>query len=66
MEKLDKRRKNANWTIGDGMSRAVPPLDAALAVLMDIRDELQEQNVLLKKIAARTNRIPPRIRLNRS
>ena len=43
----DMRKKNSNWEIktnGDGMT---PTADARLAVLMDIRDELQTLNALL-------------------
>lgn len=38
---LDRRRRDVNWMIGDGVSTTVPIGGAQLAVLMDIRDELQ-------------------------
>lgn len=40
----DRRRKNVNWTIGNGVSNTVSHSDAALAVMMDIRDEIQKLN----------------------
>ena len=70
----DKRRAGINWTIGDGKSNLVSSSDAALAVLMDIRDELKVLNRLLHctnfqaipfkldAIRKGTNRIPPRKR----
>jgi hypothetical protein len=70
----DTRRKNANWVIGDGKSRTVSSEDAALSVLMDVRDELQTLNRLLhcpnflgvpavlRNVAMNTKRIPPRKR----
>lgn len=70
----DRRRKNINWLIGDGVNKTVGISDASLAVLMDIRDELQRLNTLLhctnflgmpatlRNIAMYTKRIPPRKR----
>jgi len=40
----DTRRRNLNWRIGEG---TVTGDQARLAVLMDIRDELQKLNRLL-------------------
>lgn len=37
----DTRRKNANWKLNVNDNGTVPHGDAELAVLMDIRDELQ-------------------------
>ena len=43
----DRRQKNANWIVAD-LEGAVPTWDhAQVAVLMDIRDELQDLNRLL-------------------
>lgn len=61
----DKRRKNAQWTVGDGNSVSVSGAEARLAVLLDIRDELQENNRLLDLVRKQTNRIPPRVRRRR-
>ncbi len=62
----DKRHKNGKWVIVDLGDGTVSPSDASLAVLMDLRDELQELNrhardhsVDLKKILAK---IPKRRR----
>ena len=37
----DTRHKNAKWTLNINSNGTVPHGDAQLAVLMDIRDELQ-------------------------
>lgn len=74
----DKRRAGVNWTVGDGKSNAVSGSDAALAVLMDIRDELKKLNLLLNcpnftaipfkldAIVKHTRRIPIRKRKPRA
>lgn len=41
---MDKRHKNSNWDIGVNSNNRVSFDGAQLAVLMDIRDELQEVN----------------------
>jgi hypothetical protein len=39
------RHKNAEWTVGDEHTGEVPTWErAGIAVLMDLRDELQEMN----------------------
>lgn len=43
----DKRKKNANWNLNVNDDGSVPQMDAHLAVLMDIRDEMQRLNRLL-------------------
>lgn len=50
---VDTRYKNARWTIHNSADGTVPSSDAHLAVLMDIRDELQSIVSLL-----RCHRIP--------
>lgn len=42
----DRRRKNTNWNMADEQGDAYPSLrhGVILAVLMDIRDELQQLN----------------------
>lgn len=40
----DTRKKNINWTIKTNPNGTTPEQDAHLAVLMDIRDELQALN----------------------
>ena len=40
----DTRKKDANWRLTVNPDGTVPNLDAHLAVLMDIRDELKQQN----------------------
>jgi hypothetical protein len=41
---ISKRHKNANWTIPSSANGTTPYEGAQLAVLMDIRDELQQIN----------------------
>lgn len=43
----DTRKRNRNWTIYTNRDGSTPTDDAHLAVLMDIRDELQRLNRLL-------------------
>jgi len=43
----DTRRKNVNWRLAVNGDGTVPHHDAELAVLMDIRDELQGIRSLL-------------------
>ena len=43
----DERKKNANWRLSTNENGTTPHGDAELAVLMDIRDELQDLNRLL-------------------
>jgi hypothetical protein len=43
----DTRKKNTNWSIKTNSDGTTPTDDAHLAVLMDIRDELQQLNRLL-------------------
>jgi len=43
----DTRHKNGNWVIHNNGDGTVPTDDAHLAVLMDIRDELQSMNAVL-------------------
>ncbi len=66
----DTRKRNVSWRIDTNADGTTPQRDAALAVLMDIRDELQTLNRLLgcvrftaipdtlKTIAAHTKRRP--------
>jgi len=49
----DTRYKNARWTIHTNDNGTIPASDARLAVLMDIRDEMQSIVSLL-----RCHRIP--------
>lgn len=44
----DRRRKNANWQLHPNADGSMPHEDAKLAVLMDIRDELQSLNRILQ------------------
>lgn len=44
---IDTRKKNANWRVTDSNGAAWNVAYAQLAVLMDVRDELQELNRLL-------------------
>ncbi len=44
----DMRLKNVNWNCGNGDGRCQSVDHAQLAVLMDIRDELQTLNALLR------------------
>lgn len=44
----DTRKKDANWRIKTNSDGATPSMDAQLAVLMDIRDELQTLNGILR------------------
>jgi hypothetical protein len=47
MADIDRRKKNRNWNVAEA-DGSVPTWDRIqLAVLMDIRDELQELNRLL-------------------
>jgi hypothetical protein len=48
----DIRKKNINWRINTNLDGTTPSVDAKLAVLMDIRDELQSVKSLLQDIAA--------------
>ena len=43
---VDTRKKNVNWRLNVNADGTVPNYDAHLAVLMDIRDELQALNRL--------------------
>lgn len=43
----DDRKKNFRWGIKTNTDGTTPQMDAHLAVLMDIRDELQTLNRLL-------------------
>jgi len=43
----DTRRKNVNWRIDEDYQGRPPTDHAQLAVLMDLRDELQRLNTLL-------------------
>jgi hypothetical protein len=43
---MDRRKKNTNWTVADAAGNSTME-GAQLAVLMDIRDELQRLNLLL-------------------
>lgn len=43
----DTRHKNGKWVIHNNGDGTVPTADAHLAVLMDIRDELQSMNAVL-------------------
>ena len=43
----DTRKKDHNWSIGTNSDGTTPSLDAHLATLMDIRDELKKLNGLL-------------------
>ena len=52
----DRRRKNVVWTLRVNDDGTVPEQQAQLAVLMDIRDELQELNARLR--CQETLRIP--------
>jgi len=40
----DKRRKDVNWWVADELGKCLSVDHAQLAVLMDIRDELQNLN----------------------
>lgn len=40
----DLRKKNMIWVIKENLNGSTPGMDAQLAVLMDIRDELQALN----------------------
>jgi hypothetical protein len=44
---IDRRRKNGNWMLNPDARGCVTTQDAQLAVLMDIRDELQRINQFL-------------------
>lgn len=44
---MDMRRKNVDWQLKTNQDGSVPHQDAHLAVLMDLRDELQKLNRLL-------------------
>lgn len=44
---LDARKKNAQWLLNVDANNKVSTDDAQLAVLMDIRDELQQINRML-------------------
>lgn len=45
---FDTRHKNGDWRIGDANTGQVPTWErVSIAVLMDIRDELQKLNALL-------------------
>lgn len=44
---VDTRKKNYNWKIDTNLDGTTPNSDANLAVMMDIRDELQRLNCLL-------------------
>lgn len=46
----DERRKDINWRIHTNMDGSSPNSDAQLAVLMDIRDELKQQSLELRKL----------------
>jgi len=41
----DTRKENARWIIKTNPDGSTPAYDATLAVLMDIRDELQKLNL---------------------
>jgi hypothetical protein len=43
----DKRKKNVIWNLATNPDGTTPHGDAELAVLMDIRDELQQLNRIL-------------------
>ncbi len=44
----DTRKRNINWRIDTNLDGTTPARDAALAVLMDIREELQSLNGLFR------------------
>ena len=44
---MNTRHKNGNWVIHNNGDGTVPTIDAHLAVLMDIRDEMQKMNAVL-------------------
>lgn len=57
----DLRHKNGNWTPGEGASGRVPTWERVIvAVLMDIRDELQELNATMR--CSNTRSIPQTLR----
>lgn len=43
----DERKKNYEWSIGTNVDGTTPAHDALMAILMDIRDEMQKLNTLL-------------------
>jgi hypothetical protein len=43
----DTRKKNRNWNISTNPDGTTPSSDIQLALLMDLRDELQRLNALL-------------------
>lgn len=45
---IDVRKKNVTWRITTNPDGTTPSTDATLAVLMDIRDELQRLNALFR------------------
>lgn len=71
-ERNDQRKANFNWKINTNPDGTTPQLDAHLAVLMDIRDQLTYLNALLhcsnfigipttlREIRRAVNRIPAR------
>lgn len=61
---IDARRKNVEWTVSSDESPSVTFAGAQLAVLMDIRDELQELNLRLRATLGCSNflRIPRDVR----
>ena len=52
----DRRKRNVSWLVADEHGSCKSVEHAQLAVLMDIRDELQELNALLR--CTETQRIP--------
>lgn len=44
---VDRRRRRVDWTVTDDAGEILSIDHAILAVLMDLRDELQELNALL-------------------
>jgi hypothetical protein len=70
MAGIDRRKKNANWSVAEPDGTVPDWIRAQLAVLMDLRDELQAirrllectkgQDIprVLRQIRAHTSRIP--------